>query len=70
MKCVHRFAWGSMRLDCVKSEHEGDPEHEGQYLATRIMWLDDDRRDYTGEFVECPERRCILPGGHAGNHAR
>ncbi len=70
-RCAHRFAWDAMNVDCAKPAHEGDPEHEGLYLRTRIVWLDGDRRDYTGEFVPCAWLHgCILPGGHAGNHAR
>lgn len=34
---------------------------------TEIQWMDDDRRTFRGEFVECPED-CKLPANHRGDH--
>ena len=68
MNCEHKLAWGDLRMDCELDQgHDG--EHIGQLHQTKVTWLPGDRRDYTGEFVECPEQHCILPGGHGGHHA-
>lgn len=71
-KCVHKFAWSTMRLECNKPAHVGDPEHSGLYLATTITWLDGDRRDYIGNYWPCDglDGLCILPGAHPGGHAQ
>lgn len=37
--------------------------------ATTVTWYDDDRRNFRGEWMECPERGCILPAGHPRGHA-
>ena len=31
---------------------------------TELTWLDNDRRNFTGDWVECPVRGCVLPAGH------
>jgi hypothetical protein len=36
---------------------------------TVVVWMDDDRRNFTGGWVECPVRACVLPAGHHGGHA-
>lgn len=38
--------------------------------ATLISWHERDRRNFRGDWLECPERGCILPAGHPGNHAQ
>lgn len=72
MACPHRCAIigpGIKHLiDCtVEGEHAS--EHNGRLYATQVTWLDGDRRDFTGEFIECPVPHCILPAGHRGNDA-
>lgn len=67
--CEHKMAWSHIRIECTKPAHPDDPEHSGVMLATQVIWLDGDRRDYTGEFVACTTLGCILPGGHHGSHA-
>lgn len=49
--------------------HEGtarDMAYPGS--DTKITWLDTDRRNFTGDWLECPSEGCILPAGHRGNH--
>ncbi len=36
--------------------------------ATQLTWMDDDRRTFRGDYVECPERGCVLPAGHPRDH--
>ena len=36
---------------------------------TILSWLDSDRRNFTGEWIECPLPGCILPAGHPREHA-
>jgi len=67
--CKHKMAWGQIQLVCVKDAHPDDPEHAGILEQTLVTWFDGDRRDYTGQLVECPWRGCLLPGGHHGDHA-
>ncbi len=31
---------------------------------TQVTWLHSDRRTFSGPFIECPTRGCILPAGH------
>jgi hypothetical protein len=52
-----------------------DIKHQGQApeSVTRVIWLEGDRRSYTGEYVPCglPVRRgqvCTLPLRHHGSH--
>lgn len=44
-------------------------DHAYPGSATVVSWLDDDRRNFTGEWVECPVQPCTLPANHRGNHA-
>lgn len=37
--------------------------------ATEMVWERTDRRCFTGEFIECPVKGCILPAGHHGKDA-
>jgi hypothetical protein len=50
--------------------HEGvlrDYAYPGS--ATKIVWDEDDRRTFRGDWSPCP-LGCILPFGHRGRHAR
>lgn len=52
------------------TEHAGglsDYAYPGSY--TEMTWQDDDRRCFTGDWVECPVQPCTLPANHRGNHA-
>jgi hypothetical protein len=33
-----------------------------------ITWYEQDRRNFTGKFIECPEEGCLLPIRHHGHH--
>ena len=36
---------------------------------TTIYWMEEDRRNFRGEWKNCDEFvGCVLPGGHRGNH--
>lgn len=67
-----------VELTC-EGDHEADSTTHTSTLrdyafpgsATKLSWLGDDRRSYTGEWSPCPVRlaggfTCILPGGHRG----
>lgn len=67
---------GPLILHCERGPHldDGDTAHEAilrdyayQGSATTIHWYDDDRRNFTGEWIECPQRGCILPANHRGD---
>lgn len=52
------------------SQHHGvlrDYAYPGS--ETTISWADTDRRNFRGEWIECPSRGCMLPAGHRGDHA-
>ena len=56
-------------FDCrLEGEHV---EHEatGLFEYQVISWMDGDRRQFVGEFVECTYPSCLLPMNHHGNHA-
>lgn len=55
---------------------EGHRKHSGvirDYAypgsETILTWQDDDRRNFTGDWIECPDHGCTLPAGHRGDHA-
>jgi hypothetical protein len=70
-----------------ESNHWG--YHEGPLLGEvetvwggksqpRFSWLEEDRRNFTGDLEMCPwrgrpgapqDQLCVLPSGHPGNHA-
>jgi hypothetical protein len=64
-------------LRCRREEHlPGDGRHEAlladyAYPGSRTLltWLDSDRRNFTGPWIECPQLGCSLPAGHRGDHA-
>ena len=37
--------------------------------ATVINWQESDRRNFTGDWIECPTQPCVLPANHRGEHA-
>lgn len=38
--------------------------------VTKVTWLDDDRRNFRGDWAPCDSfRGCILPNNHSGRHA-
>jgi hypothetical protein len=54
----------------VHDDHEGvvrDFAYPGS--KTLLKWADTDRRCFRGEWIECPQRGCVLPAGHRGDHA-
>ena len=61
-------------LNCIHGiDHDGnhtglnrDAAYEGS--VTMVNWLDSDRRNFTGDFIDCPQRGCILPAGHPREH--
>ena len=62
-------------LRCEMATH-ADPKHVSTLRdyafpgsATVVQWLDDDRRNFTGPWVECIRPGCILPSNHRGEHA-
>lgn len=68
MNCDHRLGWGHLNIECDQPfGHDGD--HIGSLHATRVHWLEGDRRDYTGKRLACLDDQCVLPGGHRGDHA-
>jgi len=36
---------------------------------TQIRWDNGHRRNFTGEWMECPQAGCVLPAGHPRRHA-
>lgn len=67
----------SVTLQCERESHlHEDDEHSAvlrDYAypgsSTTITWFDADRRTFTGDWIECPQRGCILPANHRGGHA-
>lgn len=64
-----------VEINCERKAHS-DLQHRGTLRdfaypgsATTITWMDTDRRNFTGEFIECPQLGCVLPWGHRGEHA-
>ena len=64
-------------LTCENAPHGPETNHRGvlrNYAyhgsRTEITWLESDRRNFRGDWLECPERGCVLPAGHHGNHAQ
>ena len=63
------------QIECeLKHGHPGpcagmlrDVAHPGS--ATRIIFDAGDRRTFTGPWLECPVRGCVLPAGHPRGHA-
>lgn len=62
-------------LACDKTDPDHD-EHQGvlrDYARpgsqTTLIWQDSDRRNFTGQWMECSDRGCVLPVGHHGGHA-
>lgn len=62
-------------IDCERNPHF-DYRHEGAIRnaaypgsITIVVWHDDDRRTFTGEWSECDSPVCVLPAGHRGNHS-
>lgn len=64
----------------IEMRCEADADHGGAHSstlrdyaypgsATVISWRDDDRRNFTGDFIECPLVGCILPANHRGRCA-
>lgn len=69
MTCDHGLRWGDITVSCAR-EMGHDDDHQGSLHATKIGWLDGDRRDFTGDDPgPCPSTSCILPNGHPGGHA-
>lgn len=79
MQCdakIRPFPAPSVELQC---EHEMVPAHEMHHStlrdyahpgsATTLTWEESDRRTFRGDWIECPERGCVLPGGHPRGHA-
>lgn len=66
-----------LELMCTREFHNGsDTRHESvvadyAYPGSRtvLTWFESDRRNFRGEWIECPERACGLPCGHRGDHA-
>lgn len=63
-------------LACNCDHAHGDSEHHATLRdyaypgsATMITWFEDDRRNFRGDWVECVEPGCMLPGGHPRGHA-
>lgn len=74
MKCPARIKPfpGHEILDC-HLEVGHDDGHESALRdkawvgsVTKVGWLDSDRRNFTGPWIECPNIGCILPAGHRG----
>lgn len=66
---------GTPIIDCEREVH-GDDRHQGAlrdyaYPAstTEVVWYQADRRTFTGDWIECPRRGCVLPANHRGDHA-
>ncbi len=63
-------------LTCFLNEHESETKHVANVKkhpnaerSTDIYWFEEDRRTFRGDWVLCPNKTCILPSGHRGNHA-
>ena len=63
-------------LRCEQPDTHGEPTHTATLRdfaypgsRTQVTWLDSDRRNFTGEWIECPVQPCTLPAHHRGNHA-
>jgi hypothetical protein len=60
LQCEHRPKHGGMH-----QSHLHDYAYPGS--STLLTWMDDDRRNFTGEFIDCPaSKSCVLPAGHRG----
>ena len=62
---------GFQIIDCDLFEHPDTVKHQGvirDYAypgsVTLLNWMHADRRTFSGEFIACPTRGCILPAGH------
>lgn len=67
---------GVLVVQCERTHVIDDDRHAGvirDYAypgsQTVLTWFDDDRRSFSGEWVECPVSPCILPANHRGDHA-
>lgn len=80
-KCDRRLGWNTptrtLVLDCTLDVDHPDPhlarwEHGFPNTPgyTMISWLEDDRRTFLGDFIECPSPGCVLPAGHPRGHAQ
>ena len=80
--CDARLGWNNaatvrMVVDCDLPAGHSDA-HRGPWThnypntdgVTVINWLEDDRRTFRGEFIECPDPGCVLPAGHPRGHAQ
>ena len=66
----------SIELRCERPDTHVESTHSSTLRdyaypgsATVVSWLDHDRRNFTGEWIECPVQPCTLPANHRGNHA-
>lgn len=67
---------GPIILEC---ENDGNKPHTEHRTVLRdyaypgsssvITWQESDRRNFTGEWVECAAGNCVLPNGHRGDCA-
>ncbi len=63
-------------IDCEKEVGHADT-HAGTLRdyaypgsRTTVVWMDEDRRTFTGEWIECPALEgCVLPANHRGGCA-
>lgn len=60
-------------VDCELEEHttgmhSGGVAHLYPGSHTKLQWLDDDRRNFRGEWIDCPEKGCTLPANHPRKH--
>ena len=83
MTCTSRarFGWGRPGLDPIVVDCENDVPghntHAGLWHhnypntpgVTTVIWIENDRRTFRGEWVECPHLGCILPAGHPRHHS-
>lgn len=76
MTCPMRMlAWadtgrGPGIADCERAkDHGGDHMGKVAGFETVVVWLNGDRRMFTGELVMCENAGCHAPAGHERGHA-
>jgi hypothetical protein len=81
MQCIAKIRPFSnindVELQCEQESGHPEDNYHGAFLlnyayegsSTYITWDHADRRNFTGDWVPCPNKGCVLPADHIGNHA-
>ncbi len=61
---------------CSLPDHGSDINHRTTLKdqtypgsVTDLVWFEEDRRNFRGDWANCTSKICVLPEGHHGNHA-